>query len=190
MFNLFTAITLGIGLSMDSLALSISCGLKNNPEKLKTALKVALIFSITQAVTPIIGYLSGSLFANYIQTYDHWVAFFLLAIIGGNMVREGLKHRKNPEKINDRKLTIWILFTMGIATSIDALAVGVSLAFIPVNLVLTIAVIFIITFLLSITGYLLGEKIGKIFRSRAEILGGLVLIALGLEILVEGLIFG
>lgn len=177
---------LGIGLSMDSLALSVSCGLQPNKNKYQMALKVAIIFSLVQASTPIIGYFLGSFFQEQIAFIDHWIAFGLLALIGGHMLKEGIDHSKKIE-CEERDLNLVVLFTMGIATSIDALAAGVSLIATELPIGMTIFCIFLSTFIFSIFGYYFGNKLGSIFQSRAEIFGGLVLIGLGVKILIEHL---
>ncbi len=183
--ELLAMIFLGLGLSMDSLALSLSCGLQQTTEKMKTAMKVAVIFAISQTTTPLIGFLAGAAFADEIVKYDHWIALVLLALIGGNMIREGIKTRNDPESCEDRKLTVWVLITMGIATSIDALAAGVTLAFISVNIWLALLTIFLATLIVSLIGYMVGEKVGKLFQSWAELFGGVVLAGLGIQIFVE-----
>jgi putative Mn2+ efflux pump MntP len=185
---LFSMIMLSIGLSMDSLALSVSCGLQKVEHKLSMALKVAFIFAIIQATTPIIGYFTGTLFADQIAFIDHWIAFGLLALIGGKMITEGIKHN-NKVECEDKQLTIWVLITMGIATSIDALAAGISLIATDLNIPLTIFIIFIGTFLFSLGGFSFGNKLGALFQAKAEIFGGIVLISLGIKILIEHLFF-
>ena len=194
--EIFDMVLLGVGLSMDSLALSVSCGLKGSSleakRKLKFAAKVALIFALVQATTPIIGYFLGSLFADRIVNYDHWVAFVVLSIIGSNLLREGFA-KTNPsesqEACEEKEFTAWVLFGMGIATSIDALAAGVTLAFIETDIFLTCAIIFLITFVFSLIGNDLGDRLGSKFQHKAEIFGGIILILLGAKILVEHLFF-
>ena len=185
--DILSMIMLSIGLSMDSLALSVSCGLQKNSHNFIMALKVSIIFAIVQATTPVIGYFTGVFFARQIAKFDHWIAFGLLAIIGSHMVKEGLVHRKQEGKCEDKELTIWVLFTMGIATSIDALAAGVSLIATSLNIPLTIFIIFLGTLLFSYAGYYFGKKLGSLFQARAEIFGGVVLIGLGVKILIEHL---
>jgi manganese efflux pump family protein len=186
--NLLSMLLLGIGLSMDSLALSVSCGLQTTDSKSLMAFKVGIIFAIVQASTPLLGYFLGNIFAEQIAFIDHWVAFGLLALIGGHMLKEGIGHR-HIEKCEDKTLTFLVLLTMGIATSIDALAAGISLIATDLPLPLTILTIFGITFIFSLFGYFFGNKLGNIFQSRAEIFGGIVLIGLGLKILIEHLFF-
>ncbi|MHA1775927.1 MAG: hypothetical protein DRO88_05200 [Promethearchaeia archaeon] len=186
--EILSILLLSVGLSMDSLALAVSCGLQYSPHKQTEALKVAIIFALTQATTPIIGYFSGKLFANLMAPFDHWVAFILLALIGGHMIKEGISHHNGGECI-ERKLTLWVLFTMGVATSIDALAAGISLIATNLNIPLTIFSIFIGTFIFSYCGYMFGKKLGDIFQVKAEIFGGIVLVLLGIKIVVEHLFF-
>ena len=187
--EIFSMIMLSIGLSMDSLALSVSCGLQKKTHSISMALKVSIIFALVQATTPILGYFTGVFFADQIAKFDHWIAFGLLAFIGGHMLKEGFAHRKSEEECEDKELTIWVLFTMGIATSIDALAAGVSLIATTLNIPLTIFIIFLGTLLFSYGGYYFGKKLGSIFQARAEIFGGVVLIGLGVKILIEHLFF-
>ncbi|MHA1717964.1 MAG: manganese efflux pump MntP [Promethearchaeota archaeon] len=190
---IFSMIMLSIGLSMDSLALSVSCGLQKMEHKLSMALKVALIFAFIQATNPVIGYFVGIFFAEQIAFIDHWIAFVLLFLIGSNMIKEGVNKNnrntsiKNGRVCEERRLTIWVLITMGIATSIDALAAGISLIATDLNIPLTIFIIFIGTFLFSIGGFSFGHKLGALFQSKAEIFGGIVLVSLGIKILVEHL---
>ncbi len=185
---IFSMIMLSIGLSMDSLALSVSCGLQKVEHKLSMALKVAFIFAIIQATTPIIGYFTGTLFAEQIAFIDHWIAFGLLALIGGKMIADGIKHN-NEVECEEKQLTIWVLITMGIATSIDALAAGISLIAADLNIPLTIFIIFLGTFLFSLRGFSFGDKLGALFQAKAEIFGGIVLISLGFKIVIEHIFF-
>lgn len=183
---IISMLMLGIGLSMDSLALSVSCGLQSTTNKKLMAFKVGIIFAIVQASTPLLGYFLGSIFAEQIAFIDHWIAFGLLAFIGGHMLKEGFNHRKG-EACEDKDLTLIVLFTMGLATSIDAMAAGISLIATDLPLPMTIITIFGTTFLFSLFGYVFGNKLGSLFQSRAEIFGGLVLVGLGLKILIEHL---
>lgn len=184
--EILSMVLLSVGLSMDSLALSVSCGLQNSPHKQTMALKVGIIFALTQATTPVIGYFTGTLFADLIAPFDHWVAFILLALIGGHMIKEGINHHNGGECI-ERKLTLWVLLSMGIATSIDALAAGISLIATDLNIPLSILSIFIGTFIFSYGGYMFGKKLGDLFQAKAEIFGGIVLLLLGIKIVVEHL---
>ncbi len=156
--------------------------------KIKTGLKIAFVFAVIQTIMPLLGYLLGYSFSTAIQGFDHWVAFILLGIIGSNMIREGIVHIKKPKTCEEKTLTLWILITLGIATSIDALAAGLSLAFLNVDLIWALLSIFSWTVLISFFGYLLGKKLGELFKVGAELFGGCVLIGLGLKILIDHLV--
>ena len=181
---------LGIGLSMDSLALSITVGLNQTSEKLKTALKVATIFALVQASTPILGWIAGLQFVSFIEEFDHWFAFVVLGFIGSHMIRESLKKSDvQHETPISEKFSLVTLFGMAIATSIDALAVGVTFAFLNINVWLAIAFIGGCTFLISFVGYYIGNSLGGMFKRWALLFGGVILMGLGIKILVEHLFF-
>lgn len=147
-------------------------------------LVVGLWFGSFQALMPLLGYLLGSVFAEYVTAVAHWIAFVLLALIGGNMIREALG--KDDDEV-DASLTIRSMFLLAIATSIDALAVGVTFAFLEVNIVFAVLVIGVVTFACSAGGVKIGSIFGEKYKSKAEIAGGVVLILLGTKILLEGL---
>ena len=181
---------LAVGLSMDAFAVSICKGLAMKKATLKAEATCGLWFGGFQMLMPIIGFFLGSLFAEAIEAFDHWVAFGLLVIIGINMLKEALEKEDesddNPEK--DADLSVRTMFLMAVATSIDALAVGISLAMVgSVNIWLAAAFIGICTFLLSALGVKIGNVFGSRFESKAEIAGGIILIALGVKILLEHL---
>jgi len=182
--TILSMLMLGIGLSMDSLALSVSCGLQKTENKKRMAFKVGFIFAFVQASAPLLGYLFGSIFSEQIAFIDHWIAFGLLGFIGGHMLKEGIVH-KNGGECEEKDLTLLVLFTMGIATSIDALAAGISLVATDLPIPWTIFTIFGATLAFSLFGVTFGNKLGSLMQSRAEIFGGLVLIGLGIKILVE-----
>ena len=177
-------IFLAIGLAMDAFAVSICKGLSVKKIKPRHLVITGLYFGGFQAVMPLIGYYLGISFSNYIEMVDHWIAFVLLALIGFNMIREALS--KDDEKQTDDFFFISML-PLAVATSIDALAVGVSLAFLKVNIFSSISLIGAITFVLSAIGVLLGKKVGSRFKSKAELLGGIILIVMGVKILFEHL---
>ena len=181
---------LAVGLSMDAFAVSICKGLAMKKATLKAEATCGLWFGGFQMLMPIIGFFLGSLFAEAIEAFDHWVAFGLLVIIGINMLKEALEKEDesddNPEK--DAGLSVRTMFLMAVATSIDALAVGISLAMVgSVNIWLAAAFIGICTFLLSALGVKIGNVFGARFKSRAGFLGGVVLVLMGLKILLEHL---
>ena len=182
--ELFEIIAIGIGLAMDAFAVSICKGLSMKKIDWKKAIIIALYFGIFQALMPVLGYFLGSTFSSFVQSVDHWIAFILLAIIGGNMIKDSTDDE--VEKRND-KVDVKTMLLLAIATSIDALAVGVTFAFFEVNLLLSISIIGIITFVLSFLGVIIGNKFGDKFQNRAELTGGIVLIIIGLKILLEHL---
>ena len=175
----------GIGLAMDASAVSIAKGMSLPNEKNKNyALKLGLAFGIFQGLMPLIGYLAGSTFSGYIQSVDHWVAFILLALIGLNMIKESREEKEN-EEVSD--LSLKVILLLAIATSIDALAVGVSFAFLKVNIVLACSIIAIVTFILSFICVMVGKRLGSLFQKYAEIFGGIILMMIGAKILIEHL---
>ena len=175
---------LAVGLSMDAFAVAVCKGLAIGRISWKHVLIVDLWFGGFQALMPLIGYLLGSSFAEYIAAVDHWIAMILLVLIGGNMVRESLD--KDPEHVNP-SLGVKTMLIMAIATSIDALAVGVTFAFLEVRILPAISFIGVVTFLLSALGVKIGSIFGTKYKSKAELLGGVILILLGIKILLEHL---
>ena len=173
-----------IGLSMDAFAVAVCHGLSMQKASFKKALIIGLYFGFFQAAMPLIGYLVGSQFANLIEAYDHWITFVLLAFIGGKMIVESLK-AEDLSDIEEASLKITAMLPLAIATSIDALAAGVSFAFIRVNIVPAILFIGIITLTLSMLGVKIGNAFGAKFKAKAEFAGGVILILIGLKILLE-----
>lgn len=174
---------LALGLSMDAFAVSVCKGLAMSKITFKKAAICGIWFGGFQALMPLIGYFLGIQFKDYITSIDHWVAFILLCIIGINMIREALS--KDEEEPN-ASLDVKTMFMMAVATSIDALAVGVTFAFLPdTNIWAAISFIGIITFILSMIGVKIGNIFGTKYKSKAEFAGGLILIILGLKILLE-----
>ena len=182
---------IAIGLSMDAFAVSIGKGLSVTKIKLSHALKVGLWFGGFQALMPLIGYLLGSTFADIVSAYDHWVAFVLLALIGGNMIKEAFE--KDDECDCNKKekncFGFVTMLTLAVATSIDALAIGVTFAFFKVAIIPAIITIGITTFLFSVAGLKIGHIFGCKYKSHAELFGGVILILIGLKILLEHTIF-
>ena len=181
---------LAVGLSMDAFAVSVCKGLAMKKATLKAEATCGLWFGGFQALMPTIGFFLGALFADAIEAFDHWVAFALLAIIGINMLKEALEKKDesgdNPEKGAD--LSVKTMFLMAVATSIDALAVGISLAMVGnVNIWLAAAFIGICTCLLSALGVKIGNVFGSRYEKKAELAGGVILILLGVKILLEHL---
>ncbi len=182
--SLLTLFITAVGLSMDAFAVSICKGLAMKKLSLKKACIVGLWFGGFQALMPLTGYLLGSRFEQYVTSIDHWIAFVLLTLIGLSMIREALS--KEKDTAND-SLDIKTMFLLAIATSIDALAVGVTYAFLKVDIVPAVCFIGIITFLLSAVGVKVGNVFGTRYKAKAEIFGGIILIAMGIRILVEHL---
>ncbi|MDR1801362.1 MAG: manganese efflux pump MntP family protein [Lachnospiraceae bacterium] len=178
---------IAIGLSMDAFAVAVCKGLANKKKMLTTALIVGLYFGIFQAVMPLIGYFLGSRFADLIESIDHWVAFVLLAFIGGKMFYEGFRHRKNPTCEVNGSLGFKNMIGLAVATSIDALAVGITFAFLDVSIFPAISLIGITTFVLSALGVAVGFAFGNKFKEKAEMAGGICLILIGFKILLEHL---
>lgn len=180
-----TLFLLGVGLSMDAFAVAICKGLAMKKANLGAALTVGLWFGGFQALMPLVGYFLGAQFHSYIENFDHWIAAILLTLIGANMIREAFD--KGGEE-SDASLGFRTMFVMAVATSIDALAVGIALAMQPgTNIWLSVGVIGVTTFVLSAIGLKIGNLFGSRFRAKAEFAGGLILILLGIKILLEHL---
>lgn len=180
---------IGVGLSMDAFAVAITKGIPMKKLSIKNAVKIGGFFGFFQALMPLIGWLVGVRFSEYVQRFDHWIAFILLASIGGKMIYEAYK--KEDECAVDvvseaeEALNYKELFLLAIATSIDALAVGVSFAFLQVEIIKSVILIGITTFAISYTGVVMGRRLGCLFQKKAEIFGGITLTLIGLKILFE-----
>lgn len=184
--SLFTLFVTAVGLSMDAFAVSICKGLAMKKLSWKKALIIGLWFGGFQALMPSVGYLLGSRFEKYVTSIDHWIAFALLALIGINMIRESLSGEE--ENANDA-VDFKTMLLLAIATSIDALAVGVTYAFLQVQIAPAVSFIGIITFSLSIIGVKIGNVFGLKYKTKAEIAGGIILLLMGTKILLEHLGF-
>lgn len=170
---------------MDAFAVSICKGLSMKKINWKKAIIIGLYFGIFQALMPVIGYFLGSAFQSLVTNIDHWIAFVLLSLIGGNMIREALSKEENNncnDNVNFKTMVI-----LAIATSIDALAIGITFAFLNVNVPLAVTIIGITIFIISLIGVKLGNKFGSKYESKAGIAGGIVLILIGIKILLEHL---
>ena len=180
---------IGVGLSMDAFAVAICQGLSMTRIKWDHALTVGLYFGGFQALMPFVGWMLGSQFAGRIQQYDHWIAFILLVLIGGNMIREALSGDEEDaaQAETDLRLDHKKLFLMAIATSIDALAIGVTFAFLETAILPAIGIIGCTTFCISVAGVVVGCWFGARYKKRAEITGGAILVLLGIKILLEHL---
>lgn len=182
--SLLSLFVLAVGLSMDAFAVSICKGLAMKEITLRKAAVVGLWFGVFQAVMPSVGYLLGSQFEQYITSIDHWIAFVLLGIIGASMIREALS---KDEDSADDSLDVKTMFLLAVATSIDALAVGITFAFLQVNLLAAVCFIGAITFTLSAVGVKVGNVFGLKYKTKAEIAGGIILLFIGTKILLEHL---
>ena len=180
--SLIELFLIAVGLSMDAFAVAVCKGLAMPKMSWKGAAIVGLYFGGFQALMPFLGYLLGAGFKDAISAYDHWVAFILLALIGGNMIRES---REDEEESLDASLSFRSMVLLAIATSIDALAVGVTLAFLDVPILSSVCFTGVVTFCLSLVGVKAGNVFGCKYKSKAEFVGGLVLILIGLKILLE-----
>uniref|UniRef100_UPI003FEDDE49 manganese efflux pump MntP n=1 Tax=Roseburia sp. TaxID=2049040 RepID=UPI003FEDDE49 len=179
---------IGIGLSMDAFAVSICKGLAMRKVNKKQALVIGLFFGGFQALMPFIGWALGIQFQSYITNIDHWIAFVLLVFIGGKMIVEAVKpEEEEAVEVMDPPLDIKEMFLLAIATSIDALAVGVTFAFLDYPIVEAISIIGVTTFVISVGGVYVGNFFGSRYKNKAELAGGLILVLLGVKILLEHL---
>jgi len=177
-------ILIGVGLAMDCFAVCISCSLVQKDIKTSDALKIAASFGFFQAIMPVLGWLLGLTFKDLIAGFDHWIAFGILGAIGLKMFFEAFK-KDNKQELNITKF--WVLISLSVATSIDAMIVGITFAFLELNILLTVSIIGVVTFMISMIGIYLGKKVTFINGKKAEIIGGLVLIGIGIKILIEHL---
>ena len=184
--SLIELFLIAVGLSMDAFAVSVCKGLSVRKAEVKHGLLVGAYFGGFQALMPAIGYLLGRQFESLITSVDHWIAFVLLGIIGGNMIREAL--RGDAEEL-DGSFTFRTMLPLAIATSIDALAMGVTFAFLQVQIVPAVLFIGVTTFVLSAIGLKVGNVFGAKYKARAELFGGVVLVLMGIKILLEHLGF-
>ena len=178
---------IGVGLAMDAFAVSICKGLAMRRMNYKKAIIIAAFFGVFQALMPALGYVLGTTFANKIAAIDHCIAFILLALIGANMIKEALS--SDDDECQDDSLRLGDLIMLSIATSIDALAVGITFAFFNVSLLLSVSMIGIITFIICVIGVKVGNVFGEKYKSKAELSGGLILIVMGAKILIDHLFF-
>ncbi|MDD3219432.1 MAG: manganese efflux pump MntP family protein [Lachnospiraceae bacterium] len=181
--GIFELFILAVGLSMDAFAVSVCKGLSLGKINWKHMGLAGVWFGGFQALMPLIGYYCGRLFSDLITQYDHWIAFILLAAIGGNMIKESF----GDEECVDSSMTVKSMFLLAVATSIDALAVGVTFAFLKVSIVPAVSFIGVVTFVCSAIGVKIGSIFGVRYKSKAELAGGIILIIIGLRILLDGL---
>ncbi len=182
--NIIEILFIGTGLAADAFAVAICKGLSIKKTNYQKSLIIGLYFGIFQGIMPIIGYLLGTTFKDLITNIDHWITFVLLGAIGLNMIRETLS--KDNETCND-KIDFKTMFPLAVATSIDALAIGITFAFLKTNIILASTIITITTFILSFVGVIIGNKFGIKYKNKAEFLGGVILIIIGIKILLEHL---
>ena len=180
----YEIIAIGIGLAMDAFAVSVCKGLSMKKINLKKTIIIAMYFGLFQAIMPVWGFALGSAFSSFVQQVDHWIIFILLVIIGGNMIKESCDDESEKK---DDNIDFKTMFGLAVATSIDAFAVGVTFAFFEVNLLSAVSIIGIITFGVSLCGVVIGNNFGGKFQNRAELIGGVILILIGLKILLEHL---
>ena len=185
--ELITIILIAVGLAMDAFAVSVVSGSFYKQLQIIHALRMALFFGGFQALMPLIGSLAGLSAKDYIVDYDHWVAFGILGAVGGKMIYESFKIKSVED--NYDPANIIVLLILSVATSIDALAIGLTLSLIARSIIVAVIIIGLITFVLSYLGVLVGKRFGHFFENKIEILGGLILIGLGVKILIEHLLF-
>ena len=179
---------MGVGLAMDAFAVSVCKGLAMKKVNKKQAVVIGVFFGGFQTLMPLIGWILGKQFERYITSVDHWIAFILLGFIGGKMIVESLKKEEEEEiEKSDKPLDLKEMFILAIATSIDALAIGITFAFLGTPIIEAIAIIGIVTFLISIGGVYVGNFFGSKYKNKAEFAGGLILVLLGIKILLEHL---
>lgn len=182
--DLLSVLLIAVGLAMDAFAVAICKGLAMKRPGIRQILIVGIWFGVFQALMPVIGYYLGSSFYSYIEDYDHWIAFILLALIGVNMIREAIS---DEEEGVDASTGFRTMLVLAVATSIDALAVGISLAMTGDDIMTSAVVIGVVTFLISASGVKIGSLFGDRFGKKAELVGGVILILIGLRVLLDHL---
>jgi len=183
--DIFTVLSIALALSMDAFAVSIASGAAIRDLRPAHALKIGFFFGAFQSIMPVIGWLAGLGMRDFISGFDHWVAFGLLLFIGGKMIRESRSLEKGGPKSDP--LNNAVLLLLAIATSIDALAVGLTFSFLNVSIAVPVLIIGLVTFGISFAGVLIGKRVGRLFEKKVEVAGGLILIAIGCKILFEHL---
>ena len=185
--SIWEVLIIAVGLSMDAFAVALCKGLSMKKLNIKYGIIIALFFGVFQALMPLIGWFVSSRFEKYIKAYDHWIAFALLLIIGVKMIIDAIKESRHPDEEPAFRFKIGELFVLAVATSIDALAVGITFGLLEINIWSSISIIGCVTFVLSLIGVIIGNFFGSRFRTKAEIAGGIILILLGVKILLEHL---
>ena len=181
--SLVTIFLLAIGLGIDAFSVAIGIGAANRKKSWTPILRLSFAFGVFQFVMPLIGWLAGSTVVSLIDNFDHWIAFALLAVVGGKMIWEGFEKESGKEKADQTRG--WPLFLLSIATSIDALAVGFSFSLLKTPILFPAVIIGVVCFAMTAVGMIFGKGLARIFGKKVEILGGLVLIAIGVKILIE-----
>lgn len=187
--TVFTLFLLAVGLSMDAFAVSVSNSMCRKGLDRRTALVTSLSFGLFQGMMPVIGYLAGRAFASAVSAIDHWIAFVLLGYIGGKMIADAVREWNAEEESCPAALTMGVILTQAVATSIDALAVGVSFAALDINIVTAASFIACVTFVCCVVGHAVGERFGRLLGRWAQVFGGVILVGIGLKILIEHLFF-
>ena len=185
--HLLELFILAVGLSMDAFAVAVTKGLAMKKMSFKNAIIIGLYFGLFQAGMPLIGYFLGTQFEDKITSFDHWIAFILLAFLGIKMIKEALSKDEDEENEEGASLDFKTMSILAIATSIDALAVGITFGFLQVDIVPAVSFIGIVTFALSVVGVKIGNVFGTKYKSKAELAGGIILIGIGLKILLSHL---
>jgi len=184
--NLVTIFLIAVGLGVDAFSVAIGIGATNDKKSWGPVLRLAAAFGLFQFVMPIIGWLAGLTVVKIIASFDHWIAFVLLVLVGGKMLWEGFEEESDEEKADQTRG--WPLLMLSIATSIDALAVGFSFSILKNQILLPAVIIGIVCFLMTVIGMIFGKVLAKIFGKKVEIFGGLVLIGIGIKILIDHLV--
>ena len=182
--DMVTILLIALSLAMDSFAVSIAHGMTIKNRRVATGLVMGFSFGFFQAFMPVLRWLAGLTFIDLIASFDHWVAFGLLALIGGKMIYSARALKEDKEA----KLTVPVLLILSVATSIDALAVGLSFSLLQVSITISVIAIGVVAFLLSFAGFNFGNKLGKFFERKVQVVGGIVLISIGIKILLEHLL--
>ncbi len=183
--SILTTLFIAFGLALDAFAVAVTTGIVSEKPRPQHALTIAIFFGFFQTIMPVVGWSAGSLLEDYIRNVDHWVAFAVLCLIGLHMIYESIRPEGGKREIDPFKILVLLL--LSIATSVDALAAGISFAFLDVAILRTVLIIGFVTFLLSFIGYYIGDRMGHFFEKRVRMLGGVILIAIGIKILVEHL---
>jgi putative Mn2+ efflux pump MntP len=183
-------VLIAIGLAMDAFAVSITLGLSVTKPKVRELIIPSIYFGAFQALMPAIGYFTGTYFAYKIQNADHWIAFILLGFIGGKIIKESFSKEKDKEKTAEYAFRFTRMLVLAIATSIDALAIGITFAFFEVHIIEVVVITGMVTLFISVCGVKIGSLFGTKFKSKAEFIGGAVLILIGIKILIEHIYLG